>query len=137
MIALAIVARILQSVPVLGPSVLIALLAAVDVAAGATARAVLVLVVVVVLIGAVSAAVIRPRLASWAADLRTSLYFIGFVGGVLTVGPIGFIVGPLVVALVVELVDLLSASGGSPAAAAGPSESGAGVADAGGSDGPG
>lgn len=136
-IALAIVAGILQFVPVLGPSVLIIVLAAVDVAAGATTRAILVLVVGGILIGAVPDAVIRPRLATWAADLPTSLYFIGFVGGVLTVGAIGFIVGPLVVALVVELVDLLSASGGGPAAVAGPPEGDSGVADLGDSDGPG
>lgn len=108
---LAIVAGILQFVPVLGPSLLIVVLAAVDLAAGATTRAILVLVVGGVLIGAVPDAVIRPRLASWAADLPTSLYFIGFVGGVLTVGPVGFIAGPLIVALVVELVDLLSKGG--------------------------
>jgi hypothetical protein len=65
-----------------------------------------VLVVVGVPIGVVPDAVIRPRLASWAADLPTSLYFIGFVDGVLTVGPVGSIAGPLVV----ELVDLPSES---------------------------
>jgi predicted PurR-regulated permease PerM len=107
---LAIVAGFLQFIPVLGPSVLIGLLALVDFV-GPTpdpTRAVLVLVVGGVLIGAVPDAVIRPRLATWAADLPTSLYFIGFVGGVLTVGAIGFIAGPLVVALVVEAVELLA-----------------------------
>ncbi|WP_254536713.1 AI-2E family transporter [Halomarina litorea] len=107
-VTLAIVAGVLQFIPVLGPSVLLVVLAAVDVAAGNLTRAALVLVIGGVLVGAVPDAVIRPRLASWAADLPTSLYFIGFVGGVLTVGPIGFIAGPLAVALVVELVDLLS-----------------------------
>jgi predicted PurR-regulated permease PerM len=107
---LAIVAGLLQFIPVLGPSVLIGLLALVDFV-GPTpdpTRAVLVLVVGGVLIGAVPDAVIRPRLATWAADLPTSLYFIGFVGGVLTIGAIGFIAGPLVVALVVEAVELLA-----------------------------
>ncbi|MFD1513114.1 AI-2E family transporter [Halomarina rubra] len=112
---LAIVAGFLQFIPVLGPSVLIALLALVDLV-GPTpdpTRAALVVVVGGVLIGAVPDAVIRPRLASWAADLPTSLYFIGFVGGVLTVGAIGFIAGPLVVALVVETVELLANDTGS------------------------
>lgn len=107
-LTLAIVAGVLQFVPVLGPSLLIVVLAAVDLAAGATTWAILVLVVGGILIGAAPDAVIRPRLAAWAADLPTSLYSIGFVGGVLTVGAIGVIAGPLVVALVVELVDLLS-----------------------------
>ena len=107
-VVLAVIAGILQFIPVLGPSVLLAVLAAVDVTAGNLPRAALVLVVGGLLVGVAPDAVIRPRLASWAADLPTSLYFIGFVGGVLTIGPIGFIAGPLAVALVVELVDLLS-----------------------------
>ena len=111
---LAIIAGLLQFIPVLGPSVLVAVLALVDLVGPDpnTTRAVLVLVAGGILIGAVPDAVIRPRLASWAADLPTSLYFIGFVGGVLTVGAIGFIMGPLVVALVIEAVDLLSAEQG-------------------------
>jgi predicted PurR-regulated permease PerM len=105
---LAIAAGILQFIPVLGPSVLLVALAAVDAMTGDPTRAALVLVVGGALIAAAPDAVIRPRLASWAADLPTTLYFIGFVGGVLTVGPIGFIAGPLAVALVVEVVGLLS-----------------------------
>jgi len=37
-----------------------------------------------------------------------SLYFIGFVGGLLSLGAIGIIVGPLVVALLVEAAGLVS-----------------------------
>jgi len=111
---LATVAGLLQFIPVLGPSVLVAVLALVDLVGPDPNqwRAILVLVGGGILIGAVPDAVIRPRLASWAADLPTSLYFIGFVGGVLTVGAIGFIMGPLVVALVVEVVELIAAEQG-------------------------
>ncbi|WP_199268437.1 AI-2E family transporter [Halomarina oriensis] len=111
---LAIIAGLLQFVPVLGPTVLVVVLALVDLAAGDGTRAVLVLVGGGVLIGAVPDAVIRPRLASWAADLPTSLYFIGFVGGILTVGAIGFIMGPLVVALVIEVVELIASEQSTP-----------------------
>jgi predicted PurR-regulated permease PerM len=51
---------------------------------------------------------IRPRLAHETAQLPGGLYFVGFVGGLLTLGPVGVIAGPLVVALVVELSSLLS-----------------------------
>jgi predicted PurR-regulated permease PerM len=51
---------------------------------------------------------IRPRLARETADLPGSLYFVGFVGGLLTLGPVGIIAGPLAVALVVEMADHLS-----------------------------
>jgi predicted PurR-regulated permease PerM len=37
-----------------------------------------------------------------------TLYFVGFVGGVLTIGPLGFVLGPLAVGLLVETVQLLS-----------------------------
>lgn len=107
---LAVVAGVLQFIPILGPGVLVAALAAVDLMTGMPTRAVLVAVLGVVLIGIVPDAIIRPKLASRAAHLPTSLYFIGFTGGLLTVGPIGFIAGPLVVALLAEAVDLLSES---------------------------
>ena len=110
---LAVFAAVLQFVPVVGPSVLVAALAAVDFLAGNLTRAVLVAVVGVTLVGFAPDAVIRPRLAEWAADLPTSLYFIGFTGGVLTVGPIGFIAGPLAVAVLVETVSLLATEGAS------------------------
>jgi len=57
---------------------------------------------------AFSRAVIRTKLAGWTADLPVSLYFVGFVGSVLTLGLIGFIAGPLLVALLVESLVLLS-----------------------------
>lgn len=104
---LAVVAGLLQFVPIVGPSVLVGALAILDALVGEVARAVLVTVIGIVLVGFVPDAVIRPRLAEWAAHLPMSLYFIGFVGGILTVGPVGFIAGPLVVAVLVEVVSLL------------------------------
>jgi predicted PurR-regulated permease PerM len=108
---LAVVAGFLQFVPVVGPGVLIAVLAVVDLIGGMPTRAVLVAVLGAVFVGLAPDAVIRPRLASRTAHLPTSLYFIGFTGGLLTIGPIGFIAGPLVVGLLVEVVELLSAVG--------------------------
>jgi predicted PurR-regulated permease PerM len=107
-LTLAIIAGVLQFIPVVGPSVLVGGLAVFDLALGNPERAVLVAVLGSVLVAFAPDAVIRPRLAARTAELPTSLYFIGFVGGVLTVGAIGFIAGPLVVALIVELVGLLS-----------------------------
>ncbi|SHH42929.1 AI-2E family transporter [Halobaculum gomorrense] len=109
--ALAVVAGVLQFVPVLGPSVVVVALAVVDLVAGNTFRATIVLVVGLVLVGFVPDAVIRPRLAGGATDLPVSVYFVGFVGGLLTLGAIGFVVGPLVVALLAETVRLLSDGG--------------------------
>lgn len=101
-IALATIAGILQFVPILGPTVLLVVLAGVEVLAGDTVGAIVILVGGGVLIGWLPDLLIRPRLASYTTDIPGSLYFIGFVGGLLTVGSIGVIVGPLAVGLLVE-----------------------------------
>lgn len=108
---LAVVSGILQFVPILGPSVLILGLAGWDVMLGDPNRAIVLVVVGLVLIGFVPDAIIRTRLAGRSGELPASLYFVGFVGGILTVGAIGIIVGPLVVALLIEVVDILSDHG--------------------------
>jgi predicted PurR-regulated permease PerM len=107
-LTLAIVAGVLQFIPVIGPSVVIVTLAAVDVVAGNVPRATAVLIVGLVVVGFLPDAVIRPRLAATAGNLPMTLYFVGFVGGVLTIGPLGFVLGPLAVGLLVETVQLLS-----------------------------
>ena len=104
---LAVVAAILQFVPIVGPGMLAAALAGHDLLLGMTNRAIGVIILGPLLVGLLPDVLIRPRLASRQARLPASLYFVGFVGGVLTVGVIGIIAGPLVVALLVEVVSLL------------------------------
>lgn len=111
---LAVLAGILQFIPILGPTILVAGLAAFDVILGFETRAAVLFVVGLVLIGFVPDAIIRTRFAGRAGEIAASLYFVGFVGGILTIGPIGLIVGPLVVALLVEVVELVSERGRSP-----------------------
>lgn len=106
---LALVAGFLQFLPIVGPSFLVAALALFRLTEGDVTGAVLVFVIGGVVIGWLPDAVIRTRLARETAHLPGSLYFIGFTGGLLSVGPIGFIAGPLVVALVVEATTLLAA----------------------------
>ncbi|MDZ7745040.1 MAG: AI-2E family transporter [Halobacteriales archaeon] len=105
---LALIAGGLQFIPILGPGVLLGVLAVADILAGNIERAVLVAVIGGVVIGLVPDMIIRPRLARYAADLSVTLYFVGFVGGILSLGVIGFIAGPLIVALVAEAVELVS-----------------------------
>ncbi|GGM41447.1 AI-2E family transporter [Haloarcula argentinensis] len=106
--ALAVVAGILQFVPVVGPSVVVLTIAVADVINGNITGAILVTVFGLVLIGFLPDAVIRPKLARYTTGLPASLYFVGFTGGVLTLGVIGFIAGPVVIALLVELSSLLT-----------------------------
>ena len=107
--ALAVAAGILQFIPIIGPSVVILGIAAADVMAGDVSAAATVTVVGLVFVGFLPDAVVRPQLAPYTAGIPGSLYFVGFTGGVLSVGVVGFIAGPLVVALFVEAVDLLAA----------------------------
>jgi predicted PurR-regulated permease PerM len=106
--ALATVSAVLQFVPIVGPSVVIVSLALYHVVIAETVRAALVFVVGGILIAWLPDVLIRPRLANETAQLPGGLYFVGFVGGLLTLGPVGVIAGPLAVALVVELSSLLS-----------------------------
>jgi len=107
---LSVVAAVLQFFPIVGPGMLAAGLAGYDVLIGMPARAVGVVVLGPLLIGLLPDVIVRPRMASSRADLAASLYFVGFVGGVLTVGVIGIIAGPLVVGILAELVELLADS---------------------------
>jgi len=107
-VILATVAGILQFVPVAGPSLLILVLIGSQILVGDLLGALLIAVAGGALIVAIPDAVIRPRLASKTADISSSLYFIGFVGGLLSLGALGIIVGPLVVALLVEAASLVA-----------------------------
>ncbi|ERH13004.1 MAG: putative permease, partial [halophilic archaeon J07HB67] len=98
-VVLGVLSGALQFVPVLGPSVVVLALAGVELLAGEAVAAVTVTVVGLVIVGFLPDAVIRTRLAGYTAELPVSLYFVGFVGGVLTVGSLGFVLGPVVVAL--------------------------------------
>jgi len=116
-IVLATVAGILQFVPVAGPSLLILALVGSNLVAGDVLGALAIAVVGGALIVALPDTVIRPRLASKTADISSSLYFIGFVGGLLSLGALGIIVGPLVVALLVEAASLVADEFDQPTAA--------------------
>lgn len=105
---LAVIGGILQFIPILGPSVLIVGLAAVEVLAGDVTGAITITVIGFVVIGFLPDALIRPRLARLTTGMPGSLYFVGFTGGVLSVGLVGLVAGPVVVALLAEAVSLLT-----------------------------
>ncbi|WP_336001165.1 AI-2E family transporter [Halorientalis halophila] len=107
-LVLAVLAGLLQFIPIIGPSVLVVALGAYDLTLGNPGDAILVVSFGLVLVAFLPDALIRPRLASFTAGMPGSLYFVGFTGGILTVGVIGFIAGPLAIALVLEAGTLLS-----------------------------
>jgi len=107
-IALAAFAGLLQFLPIVGPALLLAGLALVHVSAGELAAAVGIVVVGGVVVAILPDVVVRPRLARVTADVPGSLYFVGFVGGLLSLGTVGIVAGPVAVGLVVEAADLLA-----------------------------
>lgn len=108
-ITLSFIAGVLQFLPIVGPSVLLAALAIYQLSVGNVVAAILVLVIGGVVIAWLPDILIRPRLAERTGRLPGTLYLIGFLGGLLTVGAVGIIAGPLAVALVVEAISLLGA----------------------------
>ncbi|QSX00614.1 AI-2E family transporter [Haloterrigena alkaliphila] len=102
------VAAILQFIPMIGPSLLILPIALYHLAVGELAAGLLVGVLGMVFVASLPDVVVRPRLARRSAGLPGSLYFVGFTGGLFTLGAIGVVVGPLIVAVFVEAVDLLA-----------------------------
>lgn len=105
---LATIAGILQFLPIIGPILLIVLLAAFHLAVGEVVAALLIGIIGGILIGWLPDVIIRPRLARWSAGLPGSLYLIGFIGGLTSLGMVGIIAGPVVVALLVEGINLLA-----------------------------
>lgn len=103
------IAGFLQFLPIIGPSLLIGALAVFHFAVGELLAALTVLVVGGIVIGWLPDMLIRPRIARWSAGLPGSLYLIGFIGGLTSLGTVGIIAGPVVVALLVEAVELLAA----------------------------
>jgi predicted PurR-regulated permease PerM len=86
---LALIAGILQFLPVIGPSILELALVAFEVRRGASLTGAILVVVGLVLIGFLPDAIIRPRLARQSAHLPGTLYYVGFIGGVLSLGAVG------------------------------------------------
>jgi len=107
-LTLAIAAAVLQFVPIIGPSMLVIPIALYHVAVGDLVAAALLSTLGLVLIAWLPDVAVRPRLARRSAGLPGSLYFVGFTGGLFTLGAIGVVVGPLLVAVFVEAVDLLA-----------------------------
>jgi predicted PurR-regulated permease PerM len=106
--SLSVLSGLLQFVPIVGPSVVVLSVAASDLLTGMPQRAAAIAVLGMVFIAYVPDPLVRPRLARRTADLPGSLYFIGFTGGLFTLGVVGVIAGPLLVALLVESVELLA-----------------------------
>jgi len=107
-ISLALLSGILQLIPILGPTILIVVLAGFEIMMGDFIMALTILGTGLALVALLPDLIIRPRLANWTVGVSSSLYFLGFVGGILTLGAIGIIIGPLMIAILLETVKIIS-----------------------------
>lgn len=108
-ITLSAAAGALQFLPIIGPIVLLLALGAMHVVAGELVAAAIIVGVGGIVIGWLPDLLVRPRLARYTTGMPGSLYFVGFIGGITSLGVIGILAGPLFVALLVEGVDQLAA----------------------------
>ncbi|WGI17996.1 AI-2E family transporter [Methanonatronarchaeum sp. AMET-Sl] len=107
-IFLSLIAGVLQFIPILGPSLLIIALVVFEVLVGELVFAAIILVAGLLLIAGLPDLVLRPYLADLETGLSPSQYFIGFIGGIITIGAIGIIVGPLVIAILIKTFEIVS-----------------------------
>jgi predicted PurR-regulated permease PerM len=103
----AVLAGLLQFIPVVGPSIVVLALAGDELVVGDVDGAILVATLGLVLVGFLPDALIRPRLA-YTARMPGRLSLLGFTGGVFTIELVGFIAGPFVVGLLRDAGHLLS-----------------------------
>ncbi|MFQ3307978.1 MAG: putative PurR-regulated permease PerM [Candidatus Nanohaloarchaea archaeon] len=107
-ISLSLISAVLQFIPIVGPSMLVVALAALEFATGLPIKGIMILIFGLVVIGFLPDAYLRPKMAGRTTGLPASLYFIGFVGGALTIGVAGVLAGPLLIAVMLETVTLMT-----------------------------
>lgn len=98
-VLLAILTGLFQLIPVLGPQILLVLLAIYAAATGDPTTAVLLLVIGYPVISGVADFYLRPALMGGRVAINAILMMIGIFGGLSLLGFIGFILGPLFTAL--------------------------------------
>jgi len=91
-----------QLIPVLGPSLIMAAIAIYAFAQGDTTTGVLVLSVGYPVVAAVPDLVFRPLLLKGKMKMGAGTLILGFFAGIVSMGMIGFVLGPLLLKLLVE-----------------------------------
>jgi predicted PurR-regulated permease PerM len=96
------IAGLFQLVPIIGPSFLMIFLGIYAVSIGDYRSAALIAVIGYPIVCALPDLIFRPLIMGMRAKLNPLLMWIGFFGGLAVMGLIGFILGPLIIALVVS-----------------------------------
>lgn len=110
----AVIAGLLQFLPVVGPSVVVVGISAAEYVSGDADGALLLLVVGLVFVALLPDLIIRPALAGETTRLSPTLYFVGFIAGTLSFGAVGIVAGPVVIAILAEGVAIASRNTATP-----------------------
>ena len=105
-----------QLVPFLGPTLIMLALSIWSFVRGDPTNGVLMLAVGYPVVCAFPDLVLRPLLMGQRTKVNTFLLWLGFVGGLLSMGPVGFVAGPLLLAVAAEAMRIAAAksAAGSP-----------------------
>jgi len=98
---LALITGIFELIPILGPSFIMFFFAAIALLQGDIGRAILLLLVGYPVVAAFPDAYIRPLLMGKRSGIHPVIMWIGIFGGLHVLGIIGFVIGPLVLALAI------------------------------------
>lgn len=96
------VCAIFQLIPIVGPSLIMFAIAAYAFAIGDSTGGILCLTVGYPVVAVVPDVVFRPIMMGRQAKLSALLLLLGFIGGLVSMGAIGFVLGPLALALLAE-----------------------------------
>jgi predicted PurR-regulated permease PerM len=95
-----------QLIPVLGPSLIMVAIAIYAFAQGETTTGILILSVGYPVVAAVPDLVFRPLLLRSGMKMDAGILILGFFAGIVSMGMIGFVLGPLLLKLLVEALKL-------------------------------
>jgi len=98
-----------QLVPFLGPALIMLALSIWSFVKGNPTNGVLILAVGYPVVCAFPDVVLRPLLMGQHARVNTFLLWLGFIGGLLSMGPVGFVAGPLLLAVAAEALQIAGA----------------------------
>jgi predicted PurR-regulated permease PerM len=95
-------AALCEAVPILGSSVAFIIVGAYALALG-DLRGVLIMVILgYVVVSALPEIYVRPVLVGWRVKIHPVIMFVGLIGGILTMGLAGFVLGPLIIVLLMR-----------------------------------
>ncbi|MFA5395819.1 MAG: AI-2E family transporter [Methanomicrobiales archaeon] len=96
-----VVVALFQLVPILGPSMIMVLLGIYALAAGDYRAGVLIAIIGYPIVCAVPDLFFRPIMMGKRASIHPAIMWVGFFGGLWVMGLVGFVLGPLILALLV------------------------------------